>query len=189
MLAPDPDAMPARSTTPPARRSATSGPTDAPRRSDVQEDPDREPGRDRLPGHQDRPADGHRAPSRSIPTPTPRRCTCGWPTRRCTSARRRRASPTSSSTGSSRRSARPAPRRCIRATASSPSARTSPRRWRRRASPSSARRSARSRRWATRSPRRSSPPRPGVSTVPGYMGLIDDAGARGEDRAARSAIR
>ena len=30
------------------------------------------------------------ARSRFIPTPTPRRCTCAWPTRRCTSGRRRR---------------------------------------------------------------------------------------------------
>ncbi len=34
---------------------------------------------------------------------------------------------------------------------------------------------ARSRRWATRSPRRRSPQEAGVSTVPGYMGLIGDA--------------
>ena len=61
-------------------------------------------------------------------------------------------------------------------------ARTSPRRWRRRASSSSARRSGRSRRWATRSPRRSSRLAAGVSTVPGHMGLIDDAGACGDDR-------
>ena len=44
----------------------------------------------------------------------------GWPTRRCGSARRRRTSPTSSSTRSSRRSAAPAPKRCIRATDFSP---------------------------------------------------------------------
>ena len=62
--------------------------------SHVQQDPDRQPRRDRLPRHQDRAAHGHRAPSRCIPTPMPTRATCAWPTRRCSSARRRRASAT-----------------------------------------------------------------------------------------------
>ena len=60
------------------------------------------------------------------------------------------------------------------------------RRWRRPASPSSARRSAPSRRWATRSPRRSS--RPGRSLGARLYGADRQYRARGQDRAG-SAIR
>ena len=42
----------------------------------VQEDPDRQPGRDRLPRHQDRAQAWASRPSRSIPTPTATRCMC-----------------------------------------------------------------------------------------------------------------
>ena len=47
--------------------------------------------------------DGHRAPSRCTPTPTRRASTCARPTRRCGSARRRRASRTCAATRSSPR--------------------------------------------------------------------------------------
>ena len=60
----------------------------------------------------------------------------------------------------------------------------SPRRWKRRAWPSSAPRRRRSRRWATRSPPRRSREDAGVSTVPGHMGLIEDADEAGEDLGA-----
>ena len=53
--------------------------------------PDRQSRRDRLPDHPHRAAAWGSARSRSIRTPTPRRCTCAWRTRRCTSARARRA--------------------------------------------------------------------------------------------------
>jgi methylglutaconyl-CoA hydratase len=49
----------------------------------VRQDPHCQPRRDRLPRHQDRAPHGHQAPSRCIPTPTPPRATCAWPTRRC----------------------------------------------------------------------------------------------------------
>ena len=179
---------PGRSTTPRARRSPETDPEPDPG-TDVREDPDRQPRRDRLPGHQDGPAHGHphgrglfRRRRAGAARAHGRRGGAHRPRAGGAVLHRHRADP--------RGGARPpAPRRCIRATAFSASAPNSPRRWRRRASPSSARRSGRSRRWATRSPRRSWPRRPGVSTVPGHMGLIDDAGARGEDRRARSAIR
>ena len=83
-----------------------------------------------------------------------------WPTRPCSSARRRPPSPTSSSTRSSTPASRPAPRPCIRASASSPRARPSPSRWRRPASSSSAPTPRRSPPWATRSRARRPPPRP-----------------------------
>jgi propionyl-CoA carboxylase alpha chain len=51
----------------------------------------------------------------------------------------------------------------------------SPPRWKRKAWSSSARRRRRSRRWATRSPRRRSRWRPASAPCPGYMGLIADA--------------
>ena len=125
----------------------------------VQEDPDRQPRRDRLPRHQDRPAPRHRHR---------RRLLGGRPRRAPRRARRRgggdrpgarAATRTCRWTRSSPPASRPAPRRCIRATASSRRTRCSPAGSRRRASSSSARSTPRSRRWATRSPRRSSPPR------------------------------
>ena len=80
---------------------------------------DRQPRRDRLPGHPHRAAAGGRARSRSIRTPTPRRCTCAMadeavqigpaPARGELSRRRE------DHRGGARR---PAPRRSIRATAS-----------------------------------------------------------------------
>ena len=139
-------------------------------RRHVREDPDRQPGRDRLPGHQDRPAHGHRDRRRLFRRR--RRGAARAHGRRGGAHRPGAGQPVlhRHRAGSSTRSARPAPRRCIRATASSRSAPSSPRRWRRRASPSSARRSAPSRRWATRSPRRSSPPRPASRPCPATWG-------------------
>ena len=67
-------------------------------------------------------------------------------------------------------------RRCIRATASSPSGPTSPRRWRRRASPSSGRRSGAIQAMGDKITSKKLAAEAGVSTVPGFMGLIDDAG-------------
>ena len=69
-----------------------------------------------------------------------------------------------------------------RATASSPSARASPARSPRPASPSSARRRRRSRRWATRSNRRSSRKAAGVNVVPGFIGEIARHRPCGRDR-------
>ena len=86
------------------------------------------------------------------------------------------ASPTSSSSGSSRRCGRPGRRRCIRATASSASGRSSPRRWRRRGWRSSARRSAAIRAMGDKITSKKLAAEAGVSTVPGFMGLIEDAG-------------
>ena len=48
---------------------------------------------------------------------------------------------------------------------------------------------ARSPRWATRSRRRSSPRKAGVSTIPGHNEAIENADAGGRDRARRSATR
>ena len=67
---------------------------------------------------------------------------------------------------SSRPAGRPAPRRCIPATASCPRTPPSRRRWPRPASSSSARRRRRSRRWATRSNRRSWRRRPASPRCP-----------------------
>ena len=55
------------------------------------EDPHRQSRRDRLPRHRARRGAWASRPSRSIPTPTPTRCMCARPTRRCASARRPRA--------------------------------------------------------------------------------------------------
>ena len=81
---------------------------------------DRQPGRDRLPRHQDRPQDGHRHRRRVFRGRHATRCTSSWPTRPSASARRRRRSPICRWTRSSPPARRPAPRRCIRATASCP---------------------------------------------------------------------
>ena len=68
-----------------------------------------------------------------------------------------------------------APRRCIRGTASSPSAKRSRWRWPRPASCSSARTRRPSRRWATRSNRRRRPPRPRSRPCRAILGEIADA--------------
>ena len=60
---------------------------------------------------------------------------------------------------------------------------------RRPGSPSSGRRPRRSRRWATRSNRRSCAKAAGVSVVPGFIGEIADTDACGRDRRRASAIR
>ena len=80
--------------------------------------------------------------------------------------RRRRRRAISGSTASSRPAARPAPRRCIPATASCRRRRNSPRRWPRPASSSSAPTPTPSAPWATRSNRRSSPRRPASPPCP-----------------------
>ena len=67
-----------------------------------------------------------------------------------------------------------APRRCIPATAFYPSAPLSPRRWPKPALFSSVRTPRRSPPWATRSKARRLAARAKVSTVPGYLGVIDD---------------
>ena len=71
------------------RRAALPDPqvADAPR---VQEDPHRQPRRDRAARHPRLPRAGHRARSRSTRRPTPTRCTSSSPTRASASARRRR---------------------------------------------------------------------------------------------------
>ena len=70
-----------------ARDRVASGETGM-RSADVQEDPDREPGRDRLPRHPHRASGWGSPPSRSIRTPTRGRRMCRWPTRACGSGRR-----------------------------------------------------------------------------------------------------
>jgi hypothetical protein len=57
--------------------------------SHVQENPDRQPGRDRLPRHQDRAQDGHQDGCGLFRCRPHVRCMCAWPTRRCILARRR----------------------------------------------------------------------------------------------------
>jgi hypothetical protein len=117
------------------------------RRPDVQQDPDRQPRRDRLPRHQDRAPPRHQDRGRVF-------------------RRRRRRAPRAPGRrgrayrpGGGRESylvieriiaaaSRPAPRRSTRATASCPRTRISARPARRRASSSSARRCRRSARWA-----------------------------------------
>ena len=86
--------------------------------SHVHEDPDRQPRRDRLPRHPDGAGAWASRPSRSIPRPTPTRCMCARRTRRCDRPGRRRRRAICRSTRSSRPASRPAPRRCIPATAS-----------------------------------------------------------------------
>ena len=99
----------------------------------VPEDPDRQPRRDRLPRHQDRPQDGHQ---------DRRRVLGGRQGRAARRAGRRgglhRPAAVAGivpgrSTRSSPPASRPGPRRSIRATASSPRTRSSPGGWKRRA--------------------------------------------------------
>ena len=84
-----------------------------------------------------------------------------------------RRNPISQSTRSSPPASRPAPRRSIRATAFSRSARPSRMRSPRRASSSSAPIPKPSRRWATRSNSKKFASAAKVSTVPGYLGVIE----------------
>ena len=84
-----------------------------------------------------------------------------------------RPSPISRSTRSSPPASRPAPRRSIRAMAFSRSARRSRMRWPRRRSSSSAPIPKPSRRWATRSNSKKFANAAKVSTVPGYLGVIE----------------
>ena len=88
----------------------------------VQQDPHRQPRRDRHPRHPRLQGARRARPSRSTPRPTPTACTCASPTRPSASARRRRRRATSSCRPSSRPLCRPAPRPSTPATGFSPSA-------------------------------------------------------------------
>ena len=115
------------------------------------------------------------ARSPSIPTPTPMRRDGARGRRGGADRPGALGRATSMTAGSSRRARRPAPRRCIRATASCPRTPSSPRRSKERGHrlhrPDA---HAPSPRWATRSSPRSWPRRR-RRTVPGYVGEIEDA--------------
>ena len=132
----------------------------------VQAHPDRQPRRNRLPDHQDRAPDGHRD-GRGLFRSRPRRPACrdgrrGGADRPAAGG----AELSARSTRSSRPARRPAPRPCIRATASCPSARRFRWRLRRPASSSSGPTPRPSPRWATRSSPRRRRPRPRFRPCP-----------------------
>ena len=104
-----------------SRRAGQSGGSDHVRQTSY-----RQSGRNRLPHHAGRRGGSASPRSRSIPTPTATRCMSRWPTRRCASAPPPRASPISTSPRSSPPPRRPAPTRSIQATASSRRTRPSP---------------------------------------------------------------
>ena len=82
-----------------------------------------------------------------------------------------------------RRARRPAPRRCIRATASCPRTRRSPTRWRRPASSSSARSVEAIAGMGDKIASKKLAATARVNTIPGYTDVIRDADAGGRDRA------
>ena len=105
----------------------------------VRQDPDRQPRRDRAAHPARLPRAGHQDRGGAIPPPIATSSTCGWPTRRCASARRRRPAATSTCRRSSAPPRSPTPTPSIPATASCPRTPTSPSASRRAASSSSAR--------------------------------------------------
>ncbi len=109
------------------------------RSSDVQEDPDRQPRRDRAAGHPRLPRAGHRHGGGALHRRRATRSTCASPTRRCASGRRRRRRATSTSPRCSPPRRSPAPTPSTPATASSPRTPSSPRSARTARSASSAR--------------------------------------------------
>ena len=141
----------------------------------VQENPDRQPRRNRLPRHQDRPQNGHQ---------DRRRLLRGGPGRAARrTGRRGRAHrpaahrPELSGHGAHRPGLQGHRRRGGASRLRLPvrASRRSAKRWTRKGSRSSARRCKPSTPWATRSPPRNWPRTPGVSTVPGYTEVIKDA--------------
>ena len=152
----------------PVGRAERADPADALRRvPDVSamfaQTADRQSRRDRLPHHPHRAPPGHRAPSRSIPTPTPARCMSrmadeALPHRPGAGARELSAQ----STRSSRPRGAAAPRRSIPATASCRRTPPSPRPAPRPGSSSSARRPRRSAPWAARAAAKALMERAGV---------------------------
>ena len=119
-----------------------------------------------------------------------RRRTCARPTRRCTSARRRRARAICAATASIEAAqTHGRARRSIRATAFSRSASGSRARCATPGSCSSGRRPRRSRRWEARLPRAHWRSRPNVPVVPGTTEPLRDAKRSRGGRRATSAIR
>ena len=156
----------------------------------VQENPDCQPRRNRLPRHQDRAQDGHQD-RRRLFRGRPRRAPCRACRRgRAASARRRRSESLSArSTRSSPPASRPARRRCIRATASCPRTQAFARASKSRASSSSAPSTTRSPRWATRSRPRSWRSQAEGQHHPRLQRRHRRRRAGGRDRRATSATR
>ena len=151
--------------------------------ADVQEAADRQPRRDRLPHHPHLPQARHRHRRRLLRGR--RRRAARADGRRAVAARPAagRARAICSSTASSRPAARPAPRPCIRATASCPSTPPSPRRWTRPGivfvgPPVAAIEAMGDKIESKRLARQA-----GVSTVPGTLDAVADAGRGAADRA------